>query len=119
MIRIGSTVVPKPDEAIEAGIEIAAEGDGYVRRPKRWDHLEASIGQFVHAEYDEHRETLELVCRQVVDLGIGAGVEGGQAPSFPLREPLSKRPGLVTGSRRIKVVATHDEKRVLWEVRTP
>jgi hypothetical protein len=119
MIRVRAQIDPELDEASKRILEVASEGDGYVRAPERGDDLEAGRLQVRDGENTEEREPFQMVGRQVIDLRVIPGVIPREPVAAPVWEASEKILGLIAAGLGIKVVTAHNDPGVTRDGSTP
>lgn len=105
-------VVSCKAEPLEPAVEIACEGKRDVGSAERGHNLEARTRQRRSSVDPEHRKAPELVRRKVVDLGVIAGIEGGEAPPVPSGVAPTEQSCLRPRVLRNQVVSTDHDLRV-------
>jgi hypothetical protein len=75
MVRVVSLVVIGNAEPVQSDLQVAVERDRQVRRPEGRHDLESCRLQHRRPIEAKEREPLELVAGEVVNVGVGAGVE--------------------------------------------
>lgn len=99
-------------ESVDPGIEVAVERDRDMGTAERRHDLEALVSEPLRPVEAQNREVLESTRCEVVDLGVSAGEEAGQAPARPVRVAAPELHCLQPSGTFDEVVATHDDQRI-------
>lgn len=75
MVRVGSLFVDSGPESLDPVGQLADERDRHMRCPERRNHVEVRCFQVDHAVDAEDGEPPQRARAEVIDLGVGLGVQ--------------------------------------------